>query len=196
LNAPTGALTSLHADVRAGQSARKPSVAARLSARLPRRRHRLPPGPESAELPQRGQGDEFVHDGSVLLPTLGDEIAPDSRRALLTDLYTEVCASWRMLVDVRFKLLGLVPAVSALALIQLFEKSDGAEKVGDAVQLVVCMLAFAVTVGLFVYDRRNSGLHDDLISRGRRIERELGMENASSSAAVEHVMRCSPTTPR
>jgi Polyketide cyclase / dehydrase and lipid transport len=32
------------------------------------------------------------------------------------------------------------------------------------------------TAALFVYDRRNSQLHDDLISRGRRVEKELGID--------------------
>ncbi len=32
-----------------------------------------------------------------------------------------------------------------------------------------------MVIGLFIYDRRNSALHHDLISRGRKIEHELGI---------------------
>jgi hypothetical protein len=96
---------------------------------------------------------------------------PDQADALLA-LYAEVCASWRALVDVRFKLLGFVPAVSGVALAALLNhhRLDRTAGVGVAVY------GFAVTFALFVYDQRNSQLHDELISRGRRIELELGVD--------------------
>lgn len=41
--------------------------------------------------------------------------------------------------------------------------------------LLVAVFGLVVTAALFVYDQRNSHLHDELISRGRRIEKELGV---------------------
>ena len=90
---------------------------------------------------------------------------------LLMGLYGEVCSSWRSLVEVRFKLLGLVPAVSAVALATLLS-GDGLS-VGAGIAIAV--FGLLVTFSLFVYDQRNSQLHDELISRGRRIEHELGV---------------------
>ncbi len=38
------------------------------------------------------------------------------------------------------------------------------------------MFGFLVTLALFIYDRRNSQLYNDLVSRARRIEEELGVD--------------------
>ena len=43
------------------------------------------------------------------------------------------------------------------------------------IQTGVALFGLTVTYALFVYDQRNSQLHDDLISRGRRIELELSV---------------------
>jgi hypothetical protein len=140
------------------------------------------------------EGDEMFHDGEAWrvvavegggvlrcvrsprayrtthLPTLRPEIGPDRQGDALDILYGEVCSAWRTLVDVRFKLLALVPAVSGVAIAKLIENSD---KSGWLALAAVGGLL--VTFGIFVYDRRNSAVHDDLISRGRRIEAELGV---------------------
>ena len=50
------------------------------------------------------------------VPVLLDGGSSDERREVLSLLYREICSSWRELVGVRFKLLGLVPAVSAIGL--------------------------------------------------------------------------------
>lgn len=89
-------------------------------------------------------------------------------------LHEEVCSTWRALVDVRLKLLGLVPTVSVLALGCGFTDTDRASgQLGG--RLVVGCLGFLFVLGLYVYDARNSALHDDRISRGRRLEHELGI---------------------
>jgi hypothetical protein len=90
---------------------------------------------------------------------------------LLMSLYSEVCTSWRSLVDVRFKLLGLVPAVSGVALGTLLS-GDG---LSAGAGIAIAVFGLVVTLSLFVYEQRNSQLHDELISRGRRIEKELGI---------------------
>jgi hypothetical protein len=100
----------------------------------------------------------------------------DARRDLLLRLYTEVCSNWRALVDVRFKLLALVPTVSVAALVLVLAPSSN-DKPGytPAAVALIAGVALVATAGLWVYDTRNSQLHDELISRARRIEYELGI---------------------
>lgn len=40
----------------------------------------------------------------------------------------------------------------------------------------VIVFGFLITLVLYIYDGRNSEFYDDLISRGRRIEEELGID--------------------
>lgn len=102
--------------------------------------------------------------------------ASPEQAQLLLALYEEVCASWRALVDVRFKLLGLVPAVSAVALATLLVRAPAEEGLSAVAGIGVAGFGLAVTLALLIYDQRNSQLHDELISRGRRIEYELAIE--------------------
>jgi hypothetical protein len=114
------------------------------------------------------------HYDSSRLPTLRTDVSMPDHEALLLALYTEVCSSWRMLTDVRFKLLGFLPAVSGVALLAS-QNGDGV--ITTAVPRVsLALFGLVVTLGLYIYDRRNSELYDDLISRGRKIEEELGMD--------------------
>ena len=41
--------------------------------------------------------------------------------------------------------------------------------------MIIGLFGLVVVVALAVYDQRNSQLHDELISRGRRLEEELGV---------------------
>ena len=93
------------------------------------------------------------------------------RQEILALLYGEVCSSWRELVSVRFKLLALVPTVSVFALVALLTRGQPP----TAVTVGICCFGSVVTAALLLYDQRNSQLHDELISRGRRIESELGV---------------------
>ena len=114
------------------------------------------------------------HYRSSVLPTLKADTSMSEHEALLLVLYAEVCSSWRMLTDVRFKLLGFLPAVSGVALL--------ASQNGDGVitttvpRVSLALFGLVVTMGLYIYDRRNSELYNDLISRGRKIEEELGVD--------------------
>lgn len=119
-------------------------------------------------------GDEHVAEISgqdVLEPHL--DTAP-SRQALLA-LYTELGAQHRALVDVRFKLLALVPAVSALALVGIVTPTGPFAEAPRAVRVCAAVLGLLVVLGVRVYDVRNSELHDDLVSRGRSTEVALGV---------------------
>jgi hypothetical protein len=93
----------------------------------------------------------------------------------LIELYGEICNSWRMLTDVRFKLLGFVPTVSIVLLINLLDNSEP-KSLSFISRAAICLIGLLVTIGLYIYDYRNTELYDDLVSRSRRIETELGME--------------------
>jgi hypothetical protein len=109
------------------------------------------------------------------LPCVKSDVGTDRSESLRLALLSETVGVWKQLVDVRFRLLALVPALPLIAL------AASADKVGAASRgLRVCLAGLAlvglvVTVGLYLYDQRNSELYDDLISRIRRIEYELGV---------------------
>lgn len=90
-------------------------------------------------------------------------------------MHTEALTAWRQLVEVRFKLLALVPAVSVLALSQILDFKSSQTSPERWARVGVAIVGLVVLVGLAIYDRRNSELHDDLISRVRRAEAELGI---------------------
>ena len=114
---------------------------------------------------------------ATVLPTLRKGVEITQNRDLLLKLYDQVCSVWKELVGVRFKLLGLVPTVSlALLATILSTKDPAAAGLSRTSKLLIAAFGLLITVGLFIYDQRNSELHDDLISRGRRIEDELGVD--------------------
>jgi hypothetical protein len=123
---------------------------------------------------------------STPLPTLRPSALIPAREDLLLKLYSEVGSAWRLLTDVRFKLLALVPAVSAAALVAILPKdivaaASGANPTSTATtwgvgRALVAIFGFVITGALAIYDRRNSELYDDLISRGRKVEEELGID--------------------
>jgi hypothetical protein len=81
-----------------------------------------------------------------------------------------------MLVDVRFKLFALVPTTSLISLATVFRGGDAANYFPANLRLLFALLGLIATLGLLIYELRNSQLHDDLISRGRKIEDELGVD--------------------
>jgi len=123
------------------------------------------------ELKQRGRRAYT----STLLPTL-KSTGQGVQHELLLGLYREICTSWRTLTDVRFKLLALVPTVSLLAVISLLNMGGLTKELTPYVRGGVAVIGFCVTGALLVYERRNSQLYDDLISRGRKIEEELDVD--------------------
>jgi hypothetical protein len=116
------------------------------------------------------------HYKATLLPTLREELNVAEKRDLLFKLYIQACSAWKELVGVRFKLLGLVPTVSLALLATILSTKGLSESLSQASKLLISALGLLAVLGLFIYDRRNSALHDDLISRGRKIEDELGID--------------------
>jgi hypothetical protein len=112
------------------------------------------------------------------LPTLRESTGTPADRDLLLKLYEQTCTTWRMLVDVRFKLFALVPTASLISLATVFSGGDSTKYFSPTLRLLFASLGLAATLGLLTYELRNSQLHDDLISRGRKIEDELGVDTA------------------
>lgn len=100
-------------------------------------------------------------------------LEPRRRAALLEFLYAEVCTEWRAALDTRMRLLALIPAAAVAA--ALLAPSDADTMSRQIGMVIASLLGFTVTCGAFIYERRNNQLYDDLISRGRRIEADLGI---------------------
>ena len=113
---------------------------------------------------------------STDIPTLRPEVLPKGDRELLLKIYEQTCTTWRMLVDVRFNRLALVPTASLIALATIFGASQ--KQTHPRLLLAFALLGLVATTGIWIFERRNSQLHDDLISRGRKIEDELGVHTA------------------
>lgn len=115
--------------------------------------------------------------GADPLPTLEETaLTPAEHRALLLSLYSEVCSTWRTLVDVRFKLVALLPAASIGGLLLISGPASG-ETTSAFARGGAAVAGLLTTIALWLYETRNSELHDDLVDRGRRIEKELGVAN-------------------
>jgi hypothetical protein len=108
------------------------------------------------------------------IPTLRPEVFPEGDRELLLKLYEQTCTTWRMLVDVRFKLFVLVPTASLIALATIFGAPQKIQT-HPRLLLALALLGLVATTGLLIYELRNSQLHNELITRGGKIEYELGV---------------------
>jgi hypothetical protein len=84
--------------------------------------------------------------------------------------YEQTLATYRMLADIRFKLLAFVPTISGAAITLLSSKIAQTQ---PQTTLVISMLGFLVTLGIAFYDQRNSEIHDQMVSRAGFLERVL-----------------------
>ncbi len=96
--------------------------------------------------------------------------------AIRLSLYAEAMNAWRQLTDVRFRLMSLLPAISIVAFVPLLLVIQGRNPFLTLSGLVLALLGLGLTHGLHIYESRNEGLYNDLISRARRIEAELGVD--------------------
>jgi hypothetical protein len=83
--------------------------------------------------------------------------------------YNQTSDLIRTLTDVRFKLLALAPTVTGTAVALLSHAHATAELLG------VGSLGLVATVGLVVYELRNTQLHEYALLRARTLERRLGL---------------------
>lgn len=94
------------------------------------------------------------------------------RREALLKEYGEVSSNFRLLTDIRFKLLAFLPIATAAA----------AALKGDAVGgrgLVLSLFGLAVTIGLAIYNTRNDQLYNELVGRAAEIERTLELPDGA-----------------
>ena len=91
----------------------------------------------------------------------------DPRDQLSAD-YEQTTNLLRMLTDVRFKLLAFVPTISGAAIAVLGHGRSTAEL------LAVGLLGLMATLGVVVYELRNTQLYDYAVYRAKELERRLG----------------------
>ncbi len=102
--------------------------------------------------------------------------AVDRDDQILLALYETAVGGWTTLTDVRFRLLGLLPAVSVIVWAQLLGEPSLRRDFAVFVGLAVGMAGLLVSLGIWAYDHRNNELYNEMVSRARRIETELGVD--------------------
>ena len=91
-------------------------------------------------------------------------VAPLPTVEVLREDYGRTLDVFKMLVDIRFRLLALVPAVSGVA-VGLLGKADP-----QGAGVAVAVLGLIATAGIIVYEIRNSQLHDAAVHRLKFLE--------------------------
>lgn len=84
--------------------------------------------------------------------------------------YEQVHAYWRLLKEIRFKLLAIVPTLAGFGI--SFVGGTGSAEVGIAVGF----LGFVATLGVTFYDQRNTQLYDDAMKRAKWLEEQLHLQ--------------------
>lgn len=97
---------------------------------------------------------------------------PDLETEKLLHEYEQVNENFRMLADIRFKLLALVPALGGAAAFVLsgFALSKEATAPPHSLVFMIAGLGFLATLGITIYDQRNSELYNELIGRAKDLE--------------------------
>ena len=95
--------------------------------------------------------------------------------------YVQINENFRFLADVRFKLLALVPTLGGAAVFVLTGaglQAGGGQRSSTSELLtvvVVGLFGFLATLGMTLYDQRNSELYNALIHRAKHLEEEFGV---------------------
>jgi hypothetical protein len=98
--------------------------------------------------------------------------------------YEQINENFRLLADVRFKLLALVPTLGGAAVFVLtrvgLQAGQGQSPIASELLpvVVVGVFGFVATLGITLYDQRNSELYNALIHRARHLEKEFGVPSA------------------
>lgn len=111
------------------------------------------------------------------LPTIDRGKLPGNadHHEILKILYGEMNSNYRNLADIRFKLFGLLPALSILAWVELYKNIPVDNFSSVILGIMVTTLGISITYGIWIYDNRNDELYNDLVGRGRKIEEEFGI---------------------
>ncbi|SRR6266566_3264787 len=95
--------------------------------------------------------------------------------------YEQINENFRFLADVRFKLLALVPALGGSSVFVLakvgFEAGEGPTSSHSLLLavVIVSLVGFFATLGITLYDQRNSELYNALIHRAKHLENMFGV---------------------
>ncbi len=103
-----------------------------------------------------------------------------------TDEYREVVAQFRVLTDIRFKLLALLP-VGTVATFLLTK--DQSKLVSEP---AVAVFAFIVTLCIATYNKRNDQHYDELVSRAAELERSAGLVHGAFAQRPRSWLRYGP----
>jgi hypothetical protein len=90
--------------------------------------------------------------------------------------YEQTVQVVRMLTDVRFKLLALVPTVSAIGVV-VAEGRTRADAIGIAV------VGLVATIGILLYDLRNSQLYGAAMHRAKVLEQRMGLRRSNPESS-------------
>jgi hypothetical protein len=88
--------------------------------------------------------------------------------------YEQVVGVFQLLTDVRFKLLAFVPSISGAAAALLT-----ATKITSGIQAALAAVGFLVTLGIVIYDQRNTQLYNNVIGRAEHLEDTLRLSIAT-----------------
>ena len=97
-------------------------------------------------------------------------MSPEQRNDDLRLDYNETTDLMRGLTDVRFKLVAFVPTISGAAIAVL-----GRGKSTTSELLAVGLLGLVATVGIVIFDLRNTQLLDYAVLRAKSLEERLGL---------------------
>lgn len=105
----------------------------------------------------------------------------NNKQANLELEYSQINNNFRFLAEVRFKLLALVPILGGAAVFVLahsgLEAGKALEPASPELLLVmlVSLFGFLATLGITLYDQRNSELYNALVDRAKWLEGQLGL---------------------
>jgi hypothetical protein len=97
--------------------------------------------------------------------------------------YDQTLQLVRSLTEVRFKLLAFVPTIAGFG-VGFFGKPRPAAQL-----LAVGLIGLAATLGIFIYELRNSHIYAAAVRRAGEIEQTLGMSAGPSSLLAERQQR-------
>jgi hypothetical protein len=103
-------------------------------------------------------------------------VALDADDRLRLD-YEQTTQYLRTLIDVRFRLLAFVPTVTGVAVAIVGQPRPAAELLG------VGVLGLLATLGIFVYELRNTQISGTMIRRAAELERQLRLPSSLGGQA-------------
>jgi hypothetical protein len=110
-----------------------------------------------------------------------DAVQPTERHPYLELEYAQINDNIRFLADVRFKLLTFLPALGGIAVFVLsgvgLRAGEPTTQEASSLLLAVLLLGllgFLATLGITLYDQRNSELYNALIHRAKHLEAQFG----------------------